>query len=344
MIISLFLIGFFLTFIFSIVIVLTKPLHSHFSIDTLTGDQKFHTTSTPRIGGIAIVVGLLSVILIFGDIEYFWLIVLTGLPVFTAGLCEDMFKSVPSSSRLIAAIISAILFCFILGDHFTYSGIYLIDQIFTLFYLWPVLTVIAIAALTNGINIIDGFNGLASGATIVMAACIYVLATGVGDFAVMQLCIIFMSVLCGFFAVNFPRGYLFLGDAGAYFCGFFLAALSILLITRNPEIPPLALFVIFAYPMVELLFSIYRKTNRKGHRADRPDKVHFHMLVFRSVSRLFSKKKIFRNAITGGLMLIFPLSSFIMILLVPLSRGSSLLFLISFTLIYLKLYKRFSLQ
>lgn len=339
-----FLTGVFLSCFFSICIVLTKPLHNHLTADTLTGVQKVHNTLTPRVGGIAIIAGLIFLIVFAEYPEYLLLIILTGFPVFLAGLGEDIFKSISSFRRLIAAMISAILFCFFSKQNFTSSGIYFIDETFVTLHLWPFVTVIAIAALTNSINFIDGFNGLASGASMLMAFCLYVLATVAGDFVIMQLCMIFIAVLLGFFVVNFPRGFLFLGDSGSYFCGFFLAAISILLINRNPEIPPLVLLVVFAYPIVELLFSIYRKTKRKGHRADQPDKVHLHMLVFRSRGRLFSTDKVNQNAATGAMMLIFPLASLAVILLFSLTRGTSLLFLIVFTLAYLRLYKRLSLN
>ncbi|MGH8511952.1 MAG: hypothetical protein ACREU8_11395, partial [Gammaproteobacteria bacterium] len=58
---------------------------------------------------------------------------------------------------------------------------------------------------------------------------------------------------------NYPRGKVFLGDAGAYFIGFMYAQLSIQLVARNAGISPWFVVALAAYPIVETLFSIYRR-------------------------------------------------------------------------------------
>ncbi len=220
---------------------------------------------------------------------------IAGVPVFVTGFWEDIFKSVSSFRRLLAAIISSILFIYLTGTYFTSVDIYLFDAVFSTLYLFPILTIIAVAALSNAINIIDGFNGLASGSVILMALAIAYLGYQNGDILVMQMALLFAASVAGFFVVNFPRGLLFLGDAGAYLNGYILGVLAILLVERNAQITPLVLLVIFAYPIIELLFSIYRKTLRKGHRPDQPDKVHFHMLVYRSYARKWTRKNLIRT-------------------------------------------------
>ncbi|MGH8522317.1 MAG: hypothetical protein ACREU9_13060 [Gammaproteobacteria bacterium] len=63
----------------------------------------------------------------------------------------------------------------------------------------------------------------------------------------------------GFLLRNYPRGKVFLGDAGAYFIGFMYAQLSIQLVARNAGISPWFVVALAAYPIVETLFSIYRR-------------------------------------------------------------------------------------
>ena len=70
----------------SLLIVLSKPLHVRLSADTLQGDQKFHQGSVPRVGGLAIFFSLIfTYILILTD-SLFFTILISGLPVFVAGL------------------------------------------------------------------------------------------------------------------------------------------------------------------------------------------------------------------------------------------------------------------
>jgi UDP-N-acetylmuramyl pentapeptide phosphotransferase/UDP-N-acetylglucosamine-1-phosphate transferase len=165
-----------------------------------------------------------------------------------------------------------------------------------------------------------------------------------GDILVMQIAVLFAASVVGFFVVNFPRGLLFLGDAGAYLNGYILGVLAILLVERNAQITPLVLLVIFAYPIIELLFSIYRKTLRKGHRPDQPDKVHFHMLVYRSYARKWTRKKPYQNSIAGGLMLCFSAFSLLVLVLFPVTRAGALICFLLVLFAYLYWYKRMSLN
>lgn len=328
----------------SLLIVLSKPLHTRFSADTVQGDQKFHQGTVPRIGGVAIAVSLLAGWFFFLRDPLLAQILLGSVPVFITGFWEDIFKSVSSFRRLLAAIISSILFIYLTGTYFTSVDIYLFDVVFFALYLFPILTIIAVAALSNAINIIDGFNGLASGSVILMALAIAYLGYQNGDILVTQMALLFAASVAGFFVVNFPRGLLFLGDAGAYLNGYILGALAILLVERNAQITPLVLLVIFAYPIIELLFSIYRKTLRKKHRPDQPDKVHFHMLVYRSYARKWTRKKPYQNSIAGGLMLCFSAFSLLVLVLFPVTRAGALICFLLVLSAYLYLYKRMSLN
>ena len=210
------------SFLLSLFFVVSKPLHAKFSTDTIVGDQKFHQGAVPRIGGLAILLSLMTGVL-FADLPTLaTTMFIASLPVAIFGLVEDLFKSVSSLYRLLASFVTSALFIFLSGVIFTSVDIFLFDELFDMLFLWPLLTVIALSALINSINIIDGFNGLASGASMIMASGLAVLANQSGDFAIMQICLCFVAIIFGFFLVNFPKGALFLGDAGAYILGFFL--------------------------------------------------------------------------------------------------------------------------
>ena len=96
--------------------------------------------------------------------------------------------------------------------------------------------------------------------------------------------------MLGFFVVNFPFGKIFLGDGGAYFCGFLLAALGVLLPARNAEVSAWTAILICAYPVIETLASMRRKARREGHSVGQPDRVHFHMLAHRRYARRLVKR------------------------------------------------------
>ena len=68
-----------------------------------------------------------------------------------------------------------------------------------------------------------------------------------------------MGALVGFLFWNYPRGRVFLGDAGAYFIGFMYAELSIQLVARNSDISPWYVIMLAGYPIVDTLFAMYRR-------------------------------------------------------------------------------------
>jgi UDP-N-acetylmuramyl pentapeptide phosphotransferase/UDP-N-acetylglucosamine-1-phosphate transferase len=106
-------------------------------------------------------------------------------------------------------------------------------------------------------------------------ACI---AAHVGDTPLLLTCIIVAAAVAGFWLVNFPWGKLFLGDGGAYFAGFALAWLAVLLPMRNPAVSPWASLLVCGYPIIEVMYSIVRRL-RCRRSAGKPDRNHLHSLV-----------------------------------------------------------------
>ena len=106
-----------------------------------------------------------------------------------------------------------------------------------------------------------------------------------GDDLVFALAVLYGALVLGFFLVNFPFGKIFLGDGGAYFAGFLLAGLGVLLPMRNPETSAWTAILICAYPVIETLASMRRKARRDGHSVGQPDRVHWHMLAYRRYAR-----------------------------------------------------------
>jgi UDP-N-acetylmuramyl pentapeptide phosphotransferase/UDP-N-acetylglucosamine-1-phosphate transferase len=140
---------------------------------------------------------------------------------------------------------------------------------------------LVVAGFTNGMNIIDGFHGLAAGTAILMLSAFAILSGLENDPFLLQLCCCSIATILGFFALNWPRGKLFLGDAGAYLLGFWVVELGIVLVTRNNEVSPMAPVAIGIFPLIETLFSMYRRKFIRSHPVNRPDALHLHTLVFR---------------------------------------------------------------
>lgn len=116
---------------------------------------------------------------------------------------------------------------------------------------WPVslvFTMFAVGGCTHALNIVDGMNGLAGMVATLMAVSISLVALQVGDMPIFMIAAALASATLGFLVWNFPFGRVFLGDGGAYFLGFMLAELAVLLVVRNPSVSPFYALAVLFYP------------------------------------------------------------------------------------------------
>ncbi len=72
---------------------------------------------------------------------------------------------------------------------------------------------------------------------------------------------------------------------GAYFIGFFLAEIAVLLVARHEEVSPLFAVMVCIYPVFETLFSIYRRRVLRDVSPGAPDGIHLHSLIYRRLMR-----------------------------------------------------------
>lgn len=273
-------------------IVLSQKWHGSLSHDhDLDGVQKMHTTPVPRIGGIGVVVGLVLGFLCFqhqfmGQLQAslskgVFLLLAASLPAFAAGVVEDITKRVSVKARLAATALSAVIASAVLGATVNELDLWGIDTLLAITPFAVLVTAIVVAGGSNAINIIDGFNGLSSSTIIIMAAGLAAVGFQHGDTLVVTLGALGIGATLGFLAVNYPRGKLFLGDGGAYFLGFWVSEMAVLLLVRNASVNAWQVLAICAYPVIEVLFSIYRRKIIQGVSPGAPDALHLHTLVFR---------------------------------------------------------------
>lgn len=283
------------SFLICAFLIASERWHARFSHDAVgAGPQKFHTKPVPRIGGIAIacaiwltLLGLDVADLLMTDTVYgFALLAVAAVPAFAGGLAEDLTKKVGVLARLLLTMTAGVLASLLTGATLVNLDVPGLDELLQ----WsPViaiaLTAFAVAGVANAINIIDGYNGLASGFSIVALCALAWVAFKVADQVVLLASLTMLGAVMGFFCWNWPSGRIFLGDGGAYLIGFWLAELGVLLVVRNPEVSPWFPLLVMIYPIWETVYSIYRRHLLGNVQIGQPDSLHFHQLIHRSVTR-----------------------------------------------------------
>jgi UDP-N-acetylmuramyl pentapeptide phosphotransferase/UDP-N-acetylglucosamine-1-phosphate transferase len=207
-------------------------------------------------------------------------LLIAALPVYGVGLWEDITHRVSPRHRLLAAISSAALASAFAQGVITRVDLPFLDGWLAYLPFAIPLTCFMVAGACNAFNIIDGTHGLAGGSALLMFVGLAIVAWYVGDTRVLAQAAAMTGALVGFLLWNFPKGKVFLGDAGAYFTGFMYAQLSIQLVARDANVSAWFVIVLAAYPILETLFSIYRRKIVRHTAVMQPDILHLHSLLY----------------------------------------------------------------
>ena len=327
-----------------------KTAGHHFQDHDLSGPQKFHAAPVPRVGGIGIFAGVLAgiVLMWFRQPDIAWsatLLLICALPAFGSGLTEDLTKTQSPRRRLFFTAVSAAMAVFVLDASITSAAIPGLDWVLSFGAGAAVVTVFVVAGVANSVNIIDGFNGLASMCAMLILMSVGYVAFQVGDTLILALAVAGVGAVLGFFVWNFPSGLIFLGDGGAYFLGFYLAELAILLLHRNPSVSPMFPLLVCIYPVFETVFSIYRRVMLREQPAGMPDGIHLHSLIYRrimrwAVGKTSKRSQTRRNSMTSPYLWMLCMLAVVPAMLFWDSTPALVAFILLFGLIYTWLYWR----
>jgi UDP-N-acetylmuramyl pentapeptide phosphotransferase/UDP-N-acetylglucosamine-1-phosphate transferase len=252
--------------------------------------QKFHAKPVPRVGGVALVAAMLATCMVAAfretdELPGLLLLLLAAMPAFMGGLVEDLTKRVRVVTRLALAMASGAAAYFLLGAAVVRVDIIGLDWLLQYSVISFFFTIFAIGGAANALNIIDGYNGLAAVVSAMIFAGFAYVCFYLGDRMLLIVALGMLGGVVGFLFWNYPKGHIFLGDGGAYFLGFMVGELSVLLLVRHPEVSAWFPLLLCIYPVFETLFSIYRKRWVRGSSPGAPDGVHLHMLIYKRVVR-----------------------------------------------------------
>jgi UDP-N-acetylmuramyl pentapeptide phosphotransferase/UDP-N-acetylglucosamine-1-phosphate transferase len=331
----------------------TKGLQRLGGDHDLSGPQKFHTHPVPRIGGLGIIVGVAAGAAVLAWREpmtasWLALFMACAVPAFGGGIAEDLTKAQSPRRRLFFAVVSAGLAGWLVQAVIERTDIPGLDWVVAFPLGALLVTMFVVAGVANAVNIIDGFNGLASMCVVIMLIGLAYVAYAVDDRLIALLALAGVGATLGFFVWNFPAGLVFLGDGGAYFLGFYVAELAILLLHRNPVVSPMFPLLLCIYPVFETLFSIYRKKYLRRMSPSLPDGIHFHMLVYKRLMRWVvgdrsARELTRRNSMTSPYLWMLSSMSVVPAVLwfdsTPIQAGVILLFGASYVLLYWRIVR-----
>ena len=216
-----------------------------------------------------------------------------------------------------------------------------IDQLFIISPIAILFTIFATTGVAHSFNVIDGLNGLSLGISLSTSFFLTVIAWITSDALIVLLCLVFFLSSLGLFLLNFPWGKIFLGDGGAYFQGHCLSWVAILLLERNAEITAWSILLIFFWPVVETVFSIYRRLYKKK-AASIADREHFHQLVFDKIRnfKFFHDNSTFANSFSTFLILpAFITPSLLALIFYNVTMNAAIVFLVLLALYIFTYYR-----
>jgi UDP-N-acetylmuramyl pentapeptide phosphotransferase/UDP-N-acetylglucosamine-1-phosphate transferase len=202
------------------------------------------------------------------------------VPIIVIGLKEDLFHNVEPAIRLLALLFVGWLFrAQFTGPLPQMADVPLIGKLLALQGGVSFFYILSMAAVSNGMNLIDGVNGLCGAVALSILGALLFISYKTSDVLMLSTIFSVILILIPFLIFNYPYGKIFLGDLGAYILGLIISMLTIILFGRHPEISPWAAVLILIYPATEVVFSMLRRV-MKGQSIYHPDTAHLHLKFF----------------------------------------------------------------
>lgn len=251
-------------------------------------ERSLHTNPTPKLGGLAIFVGISVAAILFLPWALQTQALLAGAVVITAvGVVDDVFELNPLlklAGQVVAASIPALngvnvsVFTLPFVGGVDIRSIEILNDAWLLgnVHLGHILTIFGIVAVINVINLIDGIDGLAAGVCVISAGTLAVIALSLDKTGAGVLAALTAGGALGFLRHGFPPASSFMGDTGSNLLGYLLGAIAVQGALKTNAV--VALFfplLILAVPILDTGFVIAKriKYRRPIYRADR---WHFH--------------------------------------------------------------------
>lgn len=235
------------------------------------GPRKVHSAPVPRLGGIAVVVAVATVLGTLAAIDLNGTRILSndvlqaiaiGLaPILVVSLIDDVrpLRAVPKFIVHLAGAAATVTLGVQLGE-----SIHMFGQEMHIGWLAIPISIVWLAGTTNAFNLVDGLDGLSAGLALISAVSLAAVSIVAQRYEMAAAAAVLAGALAGFLPYNTYPAKVYLGDTGATAIGFFLGALT--LRGGSTATAGLAIMVpilVVGVPVAETLLSIIRRTVRR---------------------------------------------------------------------------------
>ncbi len=254
--------------------------------------RSLHTVTVPNSGGIAIFIAFI-IGLVLLDVEVGYEVVLSMSIVFVFGLYDDIYTASTREKFLVLFLVANILF--FNAYEIKYLGTYLGYDIQISSFASYIFLVFVIVGFINGMNLIDGLDGLVSTIGIIILSSFLYIGLKVSDQFLISITSLYIASLLGYLYFNWSPAKIFMGDNGSLPLGLIIAIIAIHCVQMQ-YITPISILMLAAFPILDTFFVITQRI-RSGKSPFVADKSHIHHIVYRQ-----QKNKTSRTVIILGLM------------------------------------------
>ena len=269
-----------------------------------------HDEPIPKIGGLGLMGSMFLTIVVLWNIPFdteipffqtvnqsrFFGLIVGGFMAWSLGFVDDLFK-ISARWKLLGQFVLAI---FAIHTGFAIEQLKgpFFQEIDLGFMVWPI-TILWVVTIMNGINLIDGLDGLAGGIVTTVLITLGVILWSSGSLPLLLVIMSLFGAIIGFLLFNRPPAITFMGDSGSQFLGYMTALLSIWATESADGKQSMLPLLILAIPLLDVFFAFTRRL-LKGipfYSADR-DHIHHRLLAkgfspFKSVVILVTLSFIF---------------------------------------------------
>ena len=268
---------FLLPFVISLALVpFAKRIGLRLGIYAMENKRTVHHGKIVRIGGVAIYIAVLVSMTVLWRADLKLNGILIGASViFIGGLLDDIYN-LPPKVKILFQVAGAFATLFI--GNLSLDTLHILSMEISNPIIVKGISFVWLIGITNAINLIDGLDGLSSGICTIVTMTIGILGFFMGRRDICVMALILSGAILGFLPYNFHPASIFVGDCGAQFMGFSIAAMSLLgfkttaLITLG--LPILVLFI----PISDTLIAIVRR-KLKGQKITEADRGHLHHIL-----------------------------------------------------------------